>query len=95
MSRLQFSRASASLPVAMSSLALALIAGHYLIYGRAHGADEGAAAHIFQWLMVGQIPIVAFFAYRWVRPAPERLLPMLGLQLLLWAAAVAAVPLLT
>ena len=55
----------------MSFAALALVLGHAAIFGIVHEADEGTAAHIFQLLMVGQVPFVASaFA---VRGRPSRI----------------------
>jgi hypothetical protein len=51
-----------------------------LLHGAAPQADEGAAAHIRQLLMVAQLPIVAFFVVRWVRQAPRQAAPVLALQ---------------
>jgi hypothetical protein len=55
-------RPSAFLPLAMSLAALAVVLGHVAMFGAAREADEGSAAHIWQILMAGQIPIMAFFA---------------------------------
>jgi hypothetical protein len=78
---------SAFLPVAMSLAALATVLGHVLGFGVAREADEGTAAHIFQLLMIAQVPIVAFFAITWLPQAPRQALPVLALQA---AAALAA-----
>jgi len=78
---------SAFLPVAMSLAALATVLGHVLRFGVAREADEGTAAHIFQLLMIAQVPIVAFFAITWLPQAPRQALPILALQA---AAALAA-----
>ena len=78
---------SAYLPVAMSFAALATVLGHVLRFGVAREADEGTAAHIFQLLMIAQVPIVAFFAITWLPQAPRQALPILALQA---AAALAA-----
>src|SRR5947209_20066934 len=48
---------SAFLPVAMSLVALAVVLGHVALFGAAHEADEGTAAHIWQLLMAVQVPI--------------------------------------
>ena len=56
-------------PVAMSACALAAIAVHIFRSGIAPQADEGTAAHLWQLLMAGQLPVVAWFAIRWL---PER-----------------------
>jgi hypothetical protein len=71
---------SAFLPLAMSLTALAVVLGHVAIYGVVHEADEGAAAHIWQLLMAGQIPIIAFFAIKWLKRAPMQSLRVLAFQ---------------
>lgn len=53
-------------PVAMSAGALTAIAGHILSSGIAPQADEGTAAHLWQLLMACQLPVVAWFALRWI-----------------------------
>jgi hypothetical protein len=73
-------QASAFLPLAMSLTALAVVLGHIAIYGAAREADEGAAAHIWQLLMAGQLPVVAFFAIKWLPRAPKPALGVLALQ---------------
>jgi hypothetical protein len=78
---------SAFLPVAMSLAALAVVLGHVAIYGTAHEADEGAAAHVWQLLMVAQLPLLAFFAIRWLPRSPKQALLVMTLQA---SAAVAA-----
>ena len=57
---------SAYIPIAMSVAALLLLLGHIAIYGVVRQADEGAAAHLYQLLMACQVPIVAFFAIKWL-----------------------------
>src|SRR5881396_3038251 len=57
---------SALLPIAMSVAALALVLGHIAIFGVEREADEGAAAHFWQLLMTGQMPVVAYFALKWL-----------------------------
>ena len=82
---------SAFLPVAMSLAALATVLGHIAIFGAAREADEGAAAHIWQLLMAGQLPIVAYFAIRWLPRSPRQGLPVLALQVGAALAALAPV----
>lgn len=78
-------RPSAFLPLAMSLTALAMLLGA-IVYGYVAGPavvrepDEGAIAHLWQILMAGQIPIVAFFAIKWLPRAPRQTLPVLALQ---------------
>ena len=71
---------SALLPLAMSGTALAIVFGHIAVSGIAREPDEGAAAHLWQLLMTGQLPIVAFFAVRWLPQRPAGALLVLGLQ---------------
>ncbi len=82
---------SAFLPVAMSLTGLALVLGHIAIYGVVREADEGAVAHLWQLLMAGQLPVLAFFAIKWLPLAPKPTLYMLGLQAVAALAAVAPV----
>jgi hypothetical protein len=78
-------------PSALSLTALGIVLGHIAIYGAAHEADEGAAAHLWQILMAGQIPVVAFFAIKWLTRAPKQALYILALQAGAVLAAVAPV----
>jgi DNA-binding CsgD family transcriptional regulator len=71
---------SAFLPPAMSLAALATVLLHIAIFGVARQADEGAAAHIWQILMAGQIPIIAFFIIKWLPRTPINALAVLALQ---------------
>jgi hypothetical protein len=71
---------SAFLPLAMSLTALGIVLGHVAIYGIVHEADEGAAAHLWQLLMAGQLPIVAFFVIKWLPRNPQGTLRLLALQ---------------
>jgi hypothetical protein len=86
---------SAFLPLAMSLAALALVLGHAIVFGIVHEADEGAAAHIFQILMVAQVPVVAFFAIKWLPRNPKQALQILALQAGAALAAFASVFFLT
>jgi hypothetical protein len=78
---------SAFLPLAMSLTALALVLGHITLYGIAREADEGAVAHLWQLLMAGQLPVLAYFAFKWL---PRATKPALGVLALQGAAVVAA-----
>jgi hypothetical protein len=73
-------RPSAFLPLAMSVTALTLVLVHIAIFGAAREGDEGATAHLWQMLMAGQIPVLAFFAIRWLPRAPRPALQVLALQ---------------
>jgi hypothetical protein len=78
---------SAFLPVAMSVGALTTVLVFLGLHGPAPQPDEGAAAHIWQLLMAGQVPIVLFFGIKWVPQSPRQAVPILALQI---AAALAA-----
>ena len=78
---------SAFLPVAMSLAALAIVLIHVAIYGVLREADEGAAAHLWQLLMAAQLPVLVFFAFRWLPRSPKQALLVMALQA---SAAVAA-----
>src|ERR671933_443261 len=71
---------SAFIPVVMSLAALAIVLGHIAVFGTARQADEEAAAHLWQLLMAGQVPVVAFFAAKWLPRAPGQALVVLALQ---------------
>ena len=78
---------SAFIPVAMSTAALATVLYHIAMFGTAPQTDEGTAAHIWQLVMAGQAPIVAFYAIKWLPRAPGAALQVVALQV---AAALAA-----
>jgi hypothetical protein len=93
-SHLDFStlkRPSALIPLAMSLAALSLVLGHVAMFGPAREADEGTAAHLWQLLMAGQLPVIAFFAIRWLPRTPRQALLILALQAVAGLAAAAPV----
>ena len=83
------------LPLAMSLLALGMVLVHFTIIGIVKETDEGTAAHIFQLLMVGQFPIVAFLAFRWLAIAPRQTSFFIVFQVVAALAAIMAVFFLT
>ncbi len=82
---------SAFLPLAMSAAALVVVLGHVAIFGAAREADEGAAAHLWQLLMAGQVPLIAYFTIKWLPRAPRSILAVLALQITAVLAALAPV----
>jgi hypothetical protein len=82
---------SAFVPVGMSLSALALVMGHIAFYGAVREADEGTTAHLWQILMAGQLPVLAFFAITWLRKAPRQALGVLAMQASAVLAAMAPV----
>lgn len=82
---------SAFIPVLLSASALALLWGGITAGAVVRGADEGAIAHIWQLLMAGQLPLLAFFAIRWLPRVPRQTLYVLALQIGAALAAMAPV----
>ena len=80
-------RPSAFLPVAMSTAALAIVLGYAAMFGVARQVDEGTAAHLWQLLMAAQLPVVLFFAVRWLPAAPRQALAVLAVQIVAALAA--------
>ena len=80
-------RPSGFVPIAMSFVALAIVIAYAAIFGAARQADEGIAAHLWQVLMAGQVPVIAFFAFRWLPKAPRQGVSVLAIQ---FAAALSA-----
>jgi uncharacterized membrane protein len=83
-------RPSAILPFLMSLTAMSIVLGYIAIYGLLRQADEGAAAHTFQLLMIMQVPIMIYFAIRWIPQEPKPALFVLGLQVLAWLGPLGA-----
>lgn len=91
MSRRSINRLAGTAPIAMSFLAL-LVVTVALVTGSAKGqTDEGAAAHVWQLLMVAQLPLLAVFVATadWTRS--PRVVATMALQALSIAAALAPV----
>ena len=78
---------SAFIPISMSIAALVTVLYHIAMFGTAPQPDEGAAAHIWQLLMAGQVPVIAFYAVKWLPRAPRTAMQVLAVQV---AAALAA-----
>ena len=90
MDRSTLRKPSAWIPVGMSAAALGVVLLQLAVHGSAPETDESAAAHIWQLLMVGQLPLIAWFAARWLRRSWNRTWPVLAAQLA--AAACALLP---
>jgi hypothetical protein len=87
---------SALIPVVMSLFALVLVLVQVALQFGMHAAEpanpyESAVAHLWRLLMAAQLPVVAFFGFRWLRRAPWRAATVLIVQGLAFAAA-AAIP---
>jgi hypothetical protein len=83
---------SAFVPMAMSITALAVLLGSIAASsGVVRDSDEGAIAHIWQLLMAGQLPLLAYFVIRWLPRVPRQTLYVLALQIGAALAALAPV----
>jgi hypothetical protein len=71
---------SAFLPIVMSLAALAVVLVHLALRGAGSQPDEGIAAHLWQILMAGQLPVLLWFAIQGLRRAPRSALRVLALQ---------------
>ena len=78
---------SAYVPPALSLAAMMVVLVHVAVYGAAREADEGAMAHLWQLLMVAQVPFIGFFLIKRLPQAPRAVWPVLALQI---AAALTA-----
>ena len=90
---------SAWIPMVMALAGLSLIIGHVAVFGLVQEEDEGAAAHIWQLLMLAQLPFMAYFLLKWlprrVSGALQAILVLGGLWianfvLLFWMESTAA-----
>jgi hypothetical protein len=83
---------TAFIPIAMSLIALSVVLGSVAMSGIDNRpADEGAAAHIWQLLMVLQAPFIVAFAIRWLPRDRRSAVYVLALQIGAALAAVAPV----
>jgi hypothetical protein len=89
-----FWRPAAFVPVAMSLGALLAVLTHLVIAGAAPQSDEGTAAHLWQILMLGQVPVIAWFAVTSLPTRGRRAAAVTAVQLCSAAAAVLPVLLL-
>ena len=80
-------RAIGYAPIAMSLVALVIVLYGIAKYGAHPPKDEGWEAHVFQILMVAQIPIIVLYIVAAGSKSFVRILPVLGLQALAWLAA--------
>ena len=81
---------SAFVPPAMSLVAVAIVLIQIVRFGVVREADEGTVAHVWQLLMVAQLPIIAYFALTWLPRATKPAIAVLALDLI--AIVVAAAP---
>jgi hypothetical protein len=89
-----FKPLSAWVPIAMSLAALGLVLLHLAVFGPAPQPDEGTEAHIFQILLAAEIPLLIFYAVKWLPRTPKTAVLAIGVQLGAMAAALAPIYLL-
>jgi hypothetical protein len=78
---------SALIPLIMSAMALLVVLSAVIAFGMPHRGDEGATAHLFQLLIVGQVPFLV-----WFHALRHRTRRMVALGLHVTALAVALCP---
>lgn len=72
---------SAWVPLLMSAAALVFVLGYVIVVGvQEPQNDEETAAHLWQLLMGGQLPIIAYFAIKYLTTQPKQTLFVLLLQ---------------
>ena len=76
--------------MATSGAALVVLLLRIAVAGTEPAPDEGTAAHLWQLLMGGQLPLILYFSVRWIPAAPRPAIRVLAFQVC--AAAVAALP---
>ena len=72
-------RISAIAPIVMSLVSLAVVIEGHFEFGSSPPTDEGWQAHIFQLMMVFQLPIIVLFVVASWRSL-QRSLPVIGAQ---------------
>jgi len=73
-------RPSGFVPVLMSLTALAIVIASVATMGAVRPTDEGTAAHSFQLLIVGEVPLLVFFVVRWLPKDLRAALTVLAIQ---------------
>ena len=64
----------------MSDGALGMTIWFVALHGGVHQPDGGAQAHLWQLLVAGQVPLIAFFTLRWLPTARRPAVVVLALQ---------------
>lgn len=80
-----FKQPSAWIPLALSLIMLGYILSLLMLHGvpaPQPEVDEGVAAHLFQLWLVVEVPMILFFAFKWLPRAPKQALIILALQII-------------
>ena len=86
-----YAKPSALIPLGMSLAALSVVLVQVALFGAVREADEGTAAHLWQIFMIAQLPVMAFFAIKWLPRVPRQAVGVLALQTAGFFAALAPV----
>ena len=72
---------SAFVPLVMSLVALSVVGIAVALHGvsGARQPDEGGFAHLWQLMLAGQLPVIAWFAITWLPRSPKQALTVIGL----------------
>jgi hypothetical protein len=81
--KMMFLAPSAWIPFVLSLLALLLIVGYAVLFGVENNpsGDEGVPARIFQLLLTIQVPLIAYFGFKWLKKRPNEAVKVLILQI--------------
>lgn len=85
---------SAWIPFAMSFIALTFLISYVAIFGLTSGSpdgDEGTPARIFQLIMIGQLPVIAYFAFVHLPKRIMHTMMVLALQGIAWVIPIITV----
>jgi len=82
---------TALVPLGLSLASLALVAGYVALYGTARQPDEGAAAHIWQLLILAHGPAILVFLAKWAPRDFKAAMTVLAVQVVALGAALAPV----
>jgi len=81
---LTIKKPAAWMPIALSMGMLAMIVYYIVTHGvgSAPNADEGAAAHLFQFWLLSEVVLISFFAIKWLPQTPQPGFVILALQII-------------
>jgi len=91
MTRTQINRWTGVLPVAMSLAALAIVLIAVTTGWERYAADEGTAAHLFQLLIAGEVPLVLLFLLTSERGRMATIIRLAAIQVAAVALALGSV----
>lgn len=72
-------------------MALAFLLVYAAVFGTGYHAEERWPARLFQLVLLGEVPIAAFFAIKWLPKQPKQSLIVLAVQAIAWIIPVAMI----